>query len=94
MLEYCEKKYKKLIKKDTKLQKWTETYLEELQENPYMGDKLLVNFPGFRSIHFLCNKFRIIYKIFDEPFPHILVYEVGHRKSSYSDLAKAIGQGN
>jgi len=93
LVECCEKKYRKLIKKDKVLQKWTETYLQELQTNPYIGEKLEVNFPGFRSIHFLGNKYRIVYKIIYEPIPTIIVFEINHRKSSYSDLAKAIGQG-
>ena len=93
MLDCCTKKDKKLIKKDKVLQKWTENYLEELKINPYIGEKLEVNFPGFRSIHFLGNKYRIVYKIIYEPFTKIQVFEINHRKSSYSDLAKAIGQG-
>ena len=93
LVEYCEKKYHKLIKKDKILEKWTENYLEELQTNPYIGEKLEVNFPGFRSIHYLGNKYRIIYKIIYEPVPKILVFEIDHRKNSYTDLAKAIGQG-
>lgn len=93
LVDYCKEKYQKLIKKDGVLQKWTETYLEELKSNPYIGEKLEVNFPGFRSIHYLGNKFRIVYKIIYEPIPVILVYEINHRKNSYSDLAKAIGQG-
>ena len=92
-VECCEKKYHKLIKKDKVLEKWTENYLLELQTNPYLGEKLEANFPGFRSIHFLGNKYRIVYKIIYEPFPKIQVFEINHRKSSYSDLAKAIGQG-
>jgi len=93
LLECCEKKYHKLIRKDKVLQRWIETYLQELQTHPYIGEKLEANFPGFRSIHFLGNKYRIVYKVIDEPIPKILVYEINHRKSSYSDLAKAIGQG-
>jgi len=93
MVECCEKKYCKLIKKDKVLQKWTENYLVELQTNPYIGEKLHENFPGFRAIHYLGNKYRIVYKIIYEPIPTIIVFEINHRKSSYSDLAKAIGQG-
>ncbi|MCV0399582.1 MAG: type II toxin-antitoxin system RelE/ParE family toxin [Nitrosarchaeum sp.] len=93
LTEYCEKKYLKLIKKDKILEKWTENYLEELQTNPYIGEKLEANFPGFRSIHYLGNKYRIVYKIIYEPIEKIVVFEIDHRKSSYSELAKAIGQG-
>ncbi len=93
MVEYCEKKYRKLIKKDKVLQRWTENYLEELKTNPCIGEKLVANFPGFRSIHFLGNKYRIVYKIIYEPIPTIMVFEINHTKSCLSDLAKAIGQG-
>ena len=93
MLDCCSKKYKKLIKKDKVLKKWTENYLEELQTNPYIGEKLEVNFPGLRSIHFLGNKYRIIYKIIYEPIPTIKICEINHRKASYSDLAKTLGRG-
>lgn len=91
LVDYCERKCHKLIKKDKILEKWTENYLEELQTNPYLGEKLEVNFPGFRSIHYLGNKYRIIYKIIYEPIPKIIVFEIDHRKNSYTDLAKAIG---
>jgi mRNA-degrading endonuclease RelE of RelBE toxin-antitoxin system len=92
MLDHCERKYRKLIKKDKVLHKVTETFLEELQTNPHVGEKLEVNFPGLRSIHYFGNKYRIIYKVLVETY-QIVVYEIDHRKSSYADLAKALGQG-
>lgn len=92
MLDHCERKYRKLIKKDNILHKATETYLEELQTNPYIGEKLDANFPGMRSIHYLGNKYRIIYKVLTDTY-QIVVYEIDHRKSSYADLAKVLGQG-
>jgi len=93
MLDCCTKKYKKLIKKDNVLKKWTENYLEELKTNPYIGQKLEVNFPGLRSIHYLGNKYRIIYKIIYQPTPTIVICEINHRKASYTDLAKTLRQG-
>jgi addiction module RelE/StbE family toxin len=93
MLEHCEKAYKKLVKKNGVLQKWVETYLEELTTHPYLGEKLHANFPGCRSLHFLGNSYRLVYKIIDEPLLQIVVYEIGHRSSSYSELARALGQG-
>jgi len=93
LVECCKKKYRKLIRKDRILEKRVENYLEELQINPYIGEKLEGNFPGFRSIHFLGNKYRMIYEVSYEPSMKILVHEINHRKSSYSDLAKAIRQG-
>jgi len=93
ILECCVKKYKKLIKKDNVLKKWTENYLEELKTNPYIGQKLEVNLPGLRSIHYLGNKYRIIYKIIYETVPTIVICEINHRKASYSDLAKTLRRG-
>ena len=93
MLDYCLKKYQKLIKKDTVLQKWVETYLKEIQTHPNIGEDLYANFPGCRSIHFLGNKYRIVYKVIDEPTPEILVCEIAHRKDAYIELARALGQG-
>lgn len=92
MLDHCERKYRKLIKKDDILHKATEKFLEELQTNPYIGEKLEVNFPGLRSIHYLGNKYRIIYKVLADTY-QIIVCEIDHRKSSYADLAKVLGQG-
>jgi len=93
MLDRCERDYKKLIKKNTVLQRWVETYLEELKTHPYLGEKLHANFPGCRSIHFLGNSYRIIYKVIDEPEPEIEILEIGHRSSSYADLARILGEG-
>lgn len=93
MLERCERDYKKLIKKNTIIQRLVEIYLEELQTHPYIGEKLYENFPGCRSIHFRGNSYRIIYKVIDEPEPEILILEIGHRSSSYAELARILGQG-
>ena len=93
ILECCEKKYKKLAKKNPMLKKCTENLIDELKTTPYLGEKLHANFPGCRSIHFLQNKYRLVYKVIDESEPVIIVLEIGHRKSSYSDLAKALKQG-
>ena len=93
LTEHCKKKYYKLIKKDQVLKKWTENYLQEFSTNPYMGNKLENDLRGLRSLHYLGNKYRIVYKITYEPTAKITVFEINHRNSSYSDLAKAIGQG-
>jgi len=86
-------KKQKLIKKDKVIQGYVETYLKELQIHPNIGEELYANFPGCRSIHFLGNKYRIVYKVIDEPLPEILVCEIAHRKDAYTDLARALGQG-
>ena len=91
MLDRCKRDYSKLIKKNSTVQCWIENVLEELKIRPYMGEKLFANFPGCRSITFGGNRYRIIYKILDES--QILILGIGHRSSSYTDLARILGQG-
>ena len=93
MLDRCKRNYLKLIKKNTTLRLWIENILGELKLRPYMGEKLFANFPGCRSIHFNGNSYRIIYRILDEPETEILILDIGHRSSSYADLARILGQG-
>jgi len=88
----CEKKFHKLCKKDGKLQNCIESLLGDLQKSPYLGEKLEVNFPGLRSIHFYGDKYRIIYKIYTET-QKIVVLIILHRKDAYSELAKWLRQG-
>jgi len=88
----CEKKYHKISKRDNNLRNTVEKILEDLKYNPYLGQKLHVNFNGCRSIHFLKNKYRIVYQIYEDK-GEILILEIGHRKNSYSDLAKVLGSG-
>lgn len=93
MLDRCKRDYSKLIKRDTRLQRWVENILGELKIRPHIGQKLFANFPGCRSIHFNGNSYRIIYTIPDKSNYEILILDIGHRNSSYTDLARIIGQG-
>lgn len=93
MLERCKKDYLKLVQKNPTLKRLIENILEELKLRPYIGEKLSANFPGCRSIHFSGNNYRIIYRILGEPDREILILEIGHRSSSYTDLARRLGQG-
>ena len=93
MLDRCKQDYSKLIKKNTKLHGVTQNILEELKIRPYLGEKLFANFPGCRSIHFIGNSYRIVYRILDTPEDEILILDIGHRSSSYANLAKVLGQG-
>ena len=92
VLESCQKKYHKIIKRNYKLRETIEKILNELRINPFAGEKLHVNFDGCRSIHFLKNKYKIIYQTFEDK-KEILVLEIGHRKDCYSDLAKVLRRG-
>lgn len=93
MLDRCKRDYLKLIKKNTTLRSWIKNIMEELKVRPYIGEKLFANFPGCRSIHFSGNSYRIIYRILDEPESEILILDIGHRSSSYADLARILRQG-
>jgi addiction module RelE/StbE family toxin len=93
MLDSCKRDYLKLVKKNTMLRLWIENIFAELKLSPYIGERLFANFPGCRSIHFSGNGYRIIYKILDEPDSEILILDIGHRSSSYADLARILGQG-
>tara|TARA_Y100001949_G_C15945774_1_gene312387 strand:- start:211 stop:549 length:339 start_codon:yes stop_codon:yes gene_type:complete len=89
----CMKEFGKLTKKDNKLRKITEKIIDELRLNPYAGEKLYANFPGCRSIHYLGNKYRIIYQLIEESATKITIQCIGHRKNAYSKLAKWTQQG-
>ena len=89
----CKREFEKLTKKDKVLRKITEKTLDELQLNPYNGEKLYANFPGWRSIHYLGNKYRIIYQLIEESTTKIIIHCIGHRKNAYSKLAKWVQQG-
>jgi addiction module RelE/StbE family toxin len=93
MIERCKTDYLKLVKKNTILRRWVENIIGELKSRPYMGEKLFANFPGCRSIHFSGNSYRIIYRIINQPESEILILEIGHRSSSYADLARILEQG-
>ena len=93
MNDRCRRDYLKLIKKNTTLRQWVENILRELKSTPHMGEKLFANFPGCRSIHFSGNNYRIIYRIIDQPQSEILILGIGHRSSSYSDMARILRKG-
>ena len=59
-----------------------------------MDEKLYLNFPGCRSIHFSGNSYRIVYRILDGHEGEILILHIGHRSSSYEDLARIIDKGS
>jgi addiction module RelE/StbE family toxin len=92
ILERCNRDYLKLVRKNPTLKRLVENILGELKLRPFMGEKLFANFPGCRSIHFGGNGYRIIYKI-NESQSEILILGIGHRGSTYSDLARILGQG-
>ena len=89
----CKREFEKLTKKDKILRKITEKILDELQLDPYTGEKLYANFPGCRSKHYLGNKYRIIYQLVEESATKIIIQCIGHRKNVYSQLAKWSDQG-
>ena len=89
----CKREFEQLTKKDKVLRKITEKIFDELQLDPYTGEKLYANFPGWRSIHYLGNKYRIIYQLVEESATKIIIQYIGHRKNVYSKLARWSDQG-
>ncbi len=92
ILEFCQKKLRKVAKHDNSLCNAVEEILRDLKSNPYIGHKLHVNFDGCRSIPFLKNKYRIVYQVFEDK-KEVLILQIGHRKDCYSELAKVLRRG-
>lgn len=92
MLDRCKRDYLKLVKKNSTVRQWIEKIIAELIVSPFLGEKLFANFPECRSVHFGGNSYRIIYKI-NEPLSEILILGIGHRSTSYADLARTLQQG-
>ena len=57
--------------------------LDELRQNPFMGDDLQQELSGFRSLKI--KRYRILYAI-DEKGKVIQVYYVGHRRDVYEQF--------
>ena len=85
----CEKELTKLKRRaNPNLIKEIKGHLEELKQNPDLGEELTQDLAGMRSIHLTKYKFRILYDKIDSPKRKILVLKIGHRKDFYSDFAK------
>jgi addiction module RelE/StbE family toxin len=93
IIDHCQKELRKLIRKDNMVKKRTERQIDELKQNPYIGQKLHANFDGCRAIHYYDNKYRIIYKIIEEPYLKIIILSVGHRRGVYNGLARFLKAG-
>ena len=57
--------------------------LDELRQNPYMGQDLQQEFSGFKS--YKIKRYRVLYDI-DEEEGVIQVYYVGHRRDVYEQF--------
>ena len=57
--------------------------LDELRENPFMGDDLEQELSGFKSLKI--KRYRVLYAI-DEEGKAIQVYYVGHRRDVYEQF--------
>ena len=57
--------------------------LDELRENPFMGDDLEQELSGFKSLKI--KRYRVLYAI-DEEGKVIQVYYVGHRRDVYEQF--------
>jgi mRNA interferase RelE/StbE len=57
--------------------------LNDLQQNPYLGNDLQEELYGFKS--FKIKRYRIIYNI-DEDINFVQIYYVGHRRDVYEEF--------
>ena len=57
--------------------------LDELRQNPFMGDDLEQELSGFKSLKI--KRYRVLYAI-DEEGKVIQVYYVGHRRNVYEQF--------
>jgi mRNA interferase RelE/StbE len=69
--------FKKL---DSNIQTIIGKKIEKLKENPYLGEPLVGNLVGLRSLRI--EKYRVIYKINNNQLI-ILILDIGHRKNIY-----------
>lgn len=80
------------IKKQAKIQ------LQKLRISPErgqaLGKKLGLNLTGYRSLHFLGNKHRIVYKV-DEEKRRVIVVGIGRRERAqiYETVARRLERG-
>jgi mRNA interferase RelE/StbE len=63
--------------------KLIKTSLEELRQNPYLGDDLQQELSGFKS--YKIKRYRVLYDINEEE-EVIQVYYVGHRRDVYEQF--------
>ena len=63
--------------------KLIKTSLEELRQNPYLGDDLQQDLSGFKS--YKIKRYRVLYDINEEE-EVIQVYYVGHRRDVYEQF--------
>ncbi len=72
-----------LAKLHPEAKKLIKTSLEELRQNPFLGDDLQQELSGFKS--YKIKRYRILYDINEEE-EVIQVYYVGHRRDVYEQF--------
>ncbi|HPO49844.1 MAG TPA: type II toxin-antitoxin system RelE/ParE family toxin [Spirochaetota bacterium] len=83
---------------DGSLKKLCDKKLEELEINPYLGDKLgnkyNIDLTGFYKIYFNSKKYRIVYRIKDNLLEIIEIWGIGKRDKEeiYKIVGKRLGK--
>jgi len=84
LTEKCQKEYDKFCKKgDKRILNLINESIEQLKTNPTIGDVLIADLKGMRSIHIEKNKYRILYEIHDNPERKITVHKIGPRDDKF-----------
>ena len=79
-IEFDKKAANFFKKLDKNLQERIGKKINELENNPYLGEQLIGNLSGLRRLRI--GDYRVIYKVKNEQLI-ILILDVGHRKNIY-----------
>lgn len=85
--QYCEKGFKKTVKRNNTLEKEAKEILLSLQKFPELGVELSGSLLGFRCVHSHDNQYRVIYQ-YDKLRKELTVHAIGHRSNAYEELAR------
>ena len=83
------KSFKKLAKKNQKIQAEINKMIKNLKNTPEIGRELTSDLYGMRTISSECGEFRVVYGL-DESTNQVTVHAVGHRKHIYEKLARLL----
>ena len=82
-LQFTPEAARLLAKLHPEAKKLIKSGLDELRQNPYLGDDLQEELSGFKS--YKIKRYRVLYAV-DEEKEVIRVYYVGHRRDVYEQF--------
>ena len=83
------KSFKKLVKRNQKIQVEINKIIKNLKNTPEIGRELTSDLYGMRTISSDDGEFRVIYGL-DESHKQVTVHAVGHRRHIYEKLARLL----